>query len=126
MTEQSHSNAPAVSPESRTESPARRLPKDFIPGYASVLLRRDVKEGLYEWMHKQGFPRESQPERCLVSAALEMVLNDLALHERWAQAFQRAAVRDIQVIRRPTVRPSQRIPGGIFAGFRRCNQAKEK
>lgn len=103
MTERTHSSAYDVSnAELISEAPARRLPKDFVPGYASVLVRRDVKDRLYEWMNKQGFPRESQPERCLVSAALELLISDRSLHERWAQALQNAAVKDIQVIRQAT------------------------
>lgn len=71
---------------------AKRRSKDYVPGYSAVLVRSETKERLNEFRARTGLLMESQVERCLVTAAFELVLGDPSLHARWIELFK-AAVR---------------------------------
>jgi len=75
------------------------MAKEFVHGYRGVLVRIDVKDLLRQFAASAGFLRESQVERCLASAAIEMVLTDPALRARLLSAYETASVKDIQAIR---------------------------
>lgn len=93
------------------------MAKEFVHGYKSVLLRNDVKEQLRRFASDAGFLRESQVERCLASAAIDMVLADSSLRSRLLSEFEVASVKDIQAIRGsacPAV-PSSPAPGTAAA-----------
>lgn len=70
-------------------------PRDFHAGYKPVLLRGDVKEQLRMFRVRHNVAGESHIERCMVTAALEVVLNDPSLHSRWIKQIQSAASQDI-------------------------------
>lgn len=83
----------------------KRLRKDYVPGYSAVLVRSEVKERLNQFRQRTGLLMESQVERCLVTAAFELVLGDAALHGRWIELFKRAVsadcaltMRDVRVV----------------------------
>lgn len=75
------------------------MAKEFVHGYKSVLLRSDTKDDLRRFAADAGFLRESQVERCLASAAIDMVLADAGLRARLLSEFEVASVKDIQAIR---------------------------
>ncbi len=75
----------------------KRLPKDYVPGYAAVLVRAEVKEELARFRARSGLLHESLVERCLVTAAFELLLGDPALHGRWLQQFKQAVNRDVEI-----------------------------
>jgi hypothetical protein len=77
---------------------ARRTPRHtHVPGYAGVLVREDVKDALRRLRDEFGLHRDSQVERCLVTAMFDLVLNDPSLHEKWLELYVRATERDVKV-----------------------------
>lgn len=86
-----------MSEQSLDENRAKRLPKDYVPGYAAVLVRAEVKEQLARFRARSGLLHESLVERCLVTAAFELLLGDPALHGRWLQQFKQAVSRDVEL-----------------------------
>jgi hypothetical protein len=56
--------------------------KRMVPGYKSVLVNVRVKENLTTFRRKLGYI-DSHWERCLVSAAIDIVLSDEALKQAW-------------------------------------------
>ncbi len=69
-----------------------------VPGYASVLLRADVREALRSFRDARGFIDERSIERCLVTAGLDLLINNPHLHELWMTAFSGAARRDAELL----------------------------
>jgi hypothetical protein len=88
----------------------------------------DVKEQLRRFAAEAGFLRESQVERCLASAAIDMVLADASLRSRLLSEFEVASVKDIQAIRAgacPSV-PSSPAPAGTVAASAAANSSLSK
>lgn len=69
----------------------------YVPGYAGVLVREDVKDALRRVRDQWGLHRDSQVERCLVTAMFDLVLSDPSLHKRWKQLYVHAAEKDVSV-----------------------------
>lgn len=76
---------------------SRRLPKDYVPGYSAVLVRSEVKERLARFRSESGLLHESMVERCLVTAAFELLLSDPSLHARWIEQFKEAVNADVRL-----------------------------
>jgi hypothetical protein len=76
---------------------SRPRKKDFHRGYSPVLLRTDLKEQLKQFRKKKGLAQESHFERCLVSAAIDLLINDPALHGRWIDGLAEATSRDVRL-----------------------------
>jgi hypothetical protein len=72
--------------------------KDFHVGYSPVLLRTELKEKLRRFRHEKGFHHESHIERCLLSAAVEMLLSESSLHPRWMEMLAEATSRDVMLV----------------------------
>lgn len=72
--------------------------KDFHAGYSPVLLRIDVKERLKQFRRDKGFGYDSHIERCLMSAAIEMLLKMPDLHGRWIEQLAEATCKDVMLV----------------------------
>ncbi len=82
-----HSGQPRVTPKQ----------KPFHPGYRPVLLREDIKRRLAQFRTEQGVKHDSHIERCLVSAALELVLGRSDLHQQWIAGMVAAVSEDTRL-----------------------------
>lgn len=76
----------------------RSKEKDFHFGYSPVLLRTELKDELKRFRREQGFGHESHIERCLLSAAVEMLLNEQSLHQRWVEMLAEATRKDVFLV----------------------------
>ena len=75
--------------------PARS--RDFHVGYSPVLLRTDLKESLKRFRRDLGFGHDSHIERCLMSAAIELLLSQPELHEGWINGLADATRKDVML-----------------------------
>ena len=73
-------------------------PRVRVPGYAVVLLRTYVKDALRHFRNTCGFVAEQSIERCLVTAGVDLLLNQPDLHGRWIAALTEAARRDAELL----------------------------
>ena len=71
--------------------------RDFHAGYSPVLLRTDLKESLKQFRRDLGFGHDSHIERCLMSAAIEMLLSQPELHEGWIKGLADATRKDVML-----------------------------
>ena len=96
-------------PETRDDRASR--PRDWHSGYSPVLVRTELKDELRAFRRGRGF-HQSHIERCLMSAALEMLLRDPQLHERWLQLLADATRQDVLLqAQAPTQISNQRTRG---------------
>lgn len=75
----------------------KRLPKDYFPRYAAALVCSDAKEQLQCFRARTGLLTEALLERCVVTAAFELLISDPALHERWSDRFRQAVAVDCEL-----------------------------
>ena len=64
-------------------------------GYSPVLVRTELKDMLREYRHQNGFGYDTHIERCLVSAALDMLLANPSLHDQWLTYLAEATGKDV-------------------------------
>lgn len=72
--------------------------KDFHRGYSPVLIRTDLKEALKKFRKDYGFGFDSHLERCLLSAGVELLLNDKSLHPKWIEMLSEATRKDVLLV----------------------------
>lgn len=71
-------------------------PRDYHQGYKPVLMRWDVKEQLWKFRQKHNF-KDSHFERCLVSAAIQVLMGNPGLYEQWISATAAMASEDVML-----------------------------
>ena len=71
--------------------------RDFHVGYSPVLLRTDLKDALKQFRRDLGFGHDSHIERCLMSAAIEMLLARPELHDGWIKGLADATRKDVML-----------------------------
>ena len=71
--------------------------RDFHVGYSPVLLRTDLKDALKQFRRDLGFGHDSHIERCLMSAAIEMLLTRPELHDGWIKTLADATRKDVMI-----------------------------
>lgn len=71
-------------------------PKDYQPGYSPALVRTDIKDKLREF-RMQFFGTDSHVERCLITAALNVMLHHDEFRDVWLAAFKDACRADIDL-----------------------------
>lgn len=84
-----------------TEAQSDRTPgkgKDFHAGYSPILLRTELKEELRRFRRTKGFGHDTHIERCLMSAAIELLLTDPGLHARWMALLADATRKDVILV----------------------------
>ena len=69
----------------------------YVPGYESVLVRKDVKTLVRKLRDRLGLVRESRVERCLTTALLDLALAHPSLEKELLARFQTAAEEDLKV-----------------------------
>lgn len=70
--------------------------KTHLNGYGSVLLRTDVRKRLNRFRAARGL-NDLLMERCMVTAALDLLLKDECLHKRWIELIAEAVGRDVEL-----------------------------
>lgn len=73
--------------------PANRQ-KGYQPGYSTVLIQAATKDALRAY-RLHAFGTDTHIERCLVTAAVELLLKDKSLHDRWFEAFRDVVQTDM-------------------------------
>lgn len=86
-----------ISSTTSDQQKARRHQRDFHAGYQPVLMRKDVKEQLAVFRRDMGVANDSHIERCLVTAAVHMLLKTPDLHKAWIDHFIQATTQDAQL-----------------------------
>jgi hypothetical protein len=94
--------------ERRFSATTRPKSKDFHPGYSAVLVRSDLKDSLRQFRRDKGFGHDSHIERCLMSAAIEMLLTDSGLHGRWIEMLGEATRTDVLLASQQQIRAIDR------------------
>jgi hypothetical protein len=72
---------------------------NFVPGYASTLVRHDVKDLLTTFRRQHGYAHSEHIERCLSSACIELCLSDESLRARILDCLDLAVATDARLIR---------------------------
>jgi len=70
--------------------------RDYQPGYEPVLVRADTRAMLRAFRIRH-FGSDSHIERCMVSAALSLVLSEPALQHRLLEGMKEAVRADISL-----------------------------
>lgn len=83
------------------DSAPTRTARPRIPGYTATIVREDVKDQLRTFRQRHGYLHSEHIERCLTSAALQMVLQDPTLQQRLLENLDAAVLEDTRLLRRP-------------------------
>lgn len=73
------------------------LPRQHVPGYKSVLINEKVKEELTAFRRANGLI-DSQMERCLVSAAISLLLKDGDMKAAWMSEMRATLSEDTRLV----------------------------
>lgn len=92
-----------------------RASSRHVEGYEGVLLRSDVKTKLRAFKESVG-AHEKHLERCLVTAAIEIMLETPRLKEAWLERMARAVATDTRLVLKTRQRNNKSEP--FFGGER--------
>ncbi|HXF45844.1 MAG TPA: hypothetical protein VNK91_06970 [Burkholderiaceae bacterium] len=81
--------------------------KEYVAGYSGILVRSDIKARLHAFRASLGLRAEPSVERCLATAALEVVLEDRSLVSSLLARFKSAAERDYELLTRSALSAAQ-------------------
>ena len=76
--------------------PVAMRQKEYQPGYTNVLIQAETKEDLRAFRLRE-LGSDTHVERCLVTAALELLIEDESLHDRWLDVFRSVVQVDMQL-----------------------------
>lgn len=81
--------------------------KEYVAGYSGILIRSDIKARLHAFRAALGLRGEPAVERCLATAAMEVVLEDRSLVAPLLTRFKAAAERDYELLTRSALDAAQ-------------------
>lgn len=75
-------------------------------GYSPVLIQTHLKDRLKDFRHDCGLGYDTHIERCLASAAVQMLLDRSDLHDQWLTVLGDVVKQDVLLTATPQVRGS--------------------